>query len=174
MTEYKDGQAGLINPSAYVRDNTVIEPLVEIAEMACVGSRGMTLKRNKYKRVRWRRKGSDYPVILRWGCYIGARSIIMRGTKWNTVIGNNTFIGPNVSIGHDVVIGESCIILNGTIICGSVKVGNYCYIAPGVMIRDNISIGDDSFIKMGSQILKDFIPKNSKKQLFGDEVANKS
>lgn len=155
MTEYKNGQSGLIDPSAYVRKNTIIEQGVVIDEMACIGSRGMTLKRDKFNRVQWRRVCSDYPVILKLGCYIGARSIIMRGTKWNTIIGENSFIGPNVSIGHDAIIGKSCIILNGTIICGSVVVEDFCYIAPGVLIRDNIKIAHGKFIKMGSKVIKD-------------------
>jgi len=144
-----------IHPSAYVRKNTIIEKEVEIAEMACVGARGMTLHRDTQKSLHWRRKGSDYPVILREGVFVGARSIIMRGTKWNTEIGQNSFVGPNVSIGHDVIIGKSCVLLSGTILCGSVRIEDFVYIAPGCLIRDNLKIGKGSFIGLGSLVLKD-------------------
>jgi len=146
---------GIIHPSAYVRSDTVIEKDVEIAELACVGSRGMTLRWDTNKHIHWRRKGQDYPVILKEGAYIGARTVIMRGTKWSTVIDENTFIGPNVSIGHDNKIGKHCCILSGTVTCGSVVIGDYSYIAPSCTIRDNITLGKGVTIGIGSLVLKD-------------------
>lgn len=158
LLENREGT--IIHPTAYVRPNTIVNKKVVISEMACIGSRGMTLKRDKTNKVLWRRKGEDYPVILQKGCYIGARSIIMAGTKWNTVIGKNTFIGPNVSIGHDAKIGTSCIILSGTVICGSTIINDGCYIAPSSTIKDNLVIGRNSLIGIGSLVLDD-IPNNS-------------
>lgn len=149
----------IIHKSAFVHPETELFEGVEIAEMACVGVRGMTLKWDDQKRISWRRKDSDYPVVLKHDVYVGARSLIMRGTKWSTVIGEGTFIGPNVSIGHDNVIGKHCCLLSGTITCGSVTIGDYAYIAPGVLIKDNITIEKNVKIAIGSLVLKN-VPDN--------------
>lgn len=144
-----------IHNTAFVRENTDIGDQVQIEEMACIGSRGMTLQWDDNKHISWRREEADFPVILKKGVYVGARTTIQRGTKWNTVIGEGTFIGPNVSIGHDTVIGKHCLLLSGTITCGSVTIGDYVYIAPGVTIKDNVVIGKNVKIAIGSLVLKD-------------------
>lgn len=147
----------IVDETAYVDLLTEIEDGVHIAEMACVGTRGMTLQWDDKKHISWRRTDTEnkYPVILKKGVYVGARTTIMRGTKWNTVIGEGTFIGPNVCIGHDNKIGKHCCILSGTITCGSVTIGDYAYIAPGVLIKDNVTIGKYVKIGIGSLVLKD-------------------
>lgn len=145
----------IVHETAFVHPFTQLKIGVQIAEMACVGARGMTLQWDDKKRISWRRIGSGFPVILEKGVYIGARSVIMRGTKWNTVVGEGTFIGPNVSVGHDTVIGKHCLLLSGTITCGSVTIGDYAYIAPGVLIKDNVTIGKNVKIAIGSLVLKD-------------------
>lgn len=143
--------------SAYIHPETIFEDGVQIAEMACIGARGMTLQWDDRKHISWRRTDTEnkYPVILKKGVYVGARSLIMRGTKWPTIIGEGSFIGPNVSIGHDTVIGKHCCLLSGTITCGSVKIGSYSYISPGVTIKDNVTIGKNVKVAIGSLVLKD-------------------
>lgn len=145
----------MTHPTAYIRDNTKIGKNVRIDEMACIGSRGMTLRRDNYGDIHWRRKESDYPVILEDGVYIGARTIIMRGTKWNTIIGKGTFIGPNCSIGHDNKVGKHCMILSGTVTCGSVFIGDFSYIAPSCTIKNGVKIGKFVKIGIGSLVMKD-------------------
>lgn len=147
----------IIHESAYVNLLTEIEDDVQVAEMACIGVRGMTLQWDDNKKMSWRRTDTEhkYPVILKKGVYVGARTMIMRGTKWNTVIGEGTFIGPNVSIGHDTVIGKHCCLLSGTITCGSVTIDDYVYIAPGVLIKNGVTLGKHVKVGIGSMILKD-------------------
>lgn len=145
----------MIHSTAYVRDNTIIGKDVRIDEMACIGSRGMTLRRDIKGHIHWRRKGSDFPVILGDGVYIGARTIIMRGDKMPTTIDKGTFIGPNCSIGHNNKIGKHCIILSGTVTCGSVSICDYSYIAPSCTIKNGVKIGKKVKVGIGSLVLKD-------------------
>ena len=145
----------MIHSTAYIRDGSVIDKNADVGVMACIGVRGMTLRRDKDCKIHWRRLGSNYPVILKKGSYIGARTTIMRGTKWSTTIGEGTFIGPNCSIGHDNKIGNHCMILTGTITCGSVEIGDHSYIAPGCTIKNGVKIGKFVNVGIGSLVLDD-------------------
>ena len=154
--------SSFVHPTAYVRPGTIIGEGVAIMECAIIGGRGFTLNvfddENNWRKVgelRWRRKEEDYPVVLGDDVYIGANTIIQRGTKWNTQIKKGTMISSDIHIGHDSIIGEHCLILTKTILCGSSEIGDFVRINPSCTIHNGKSIGKGATIGIGSLVMDD-------------------
>lgn len=157
--------SAFIHPTAYIHSGTKIGKNVAIMEHAVIGPRGMTFNvfedENHWRKIGklcWRRPDADYPVIIEDDVYIGAKSIVIRGTKWNTRIGKGTVIALDVSIGHDTIIGEHCLILTKAMTCGSVRVGNFVRINPASIIHNGKTIGSYATIGIGSLVMSDVPP----------------
>ena len=98
-------------------------------------------------------------VIIEKDVEIGSGVHIQRGSLsgTNTEIKKGVRIWHMANIGHNCIIGERTVILNGSIICGSVKIGSDCWLSPGVTIMNKIKIGNNCIIGIGSVVTKDVL-----------------
>jgi len=92
---------------------------------------------------------------------IGNNVCIQRAIFGKTRILHYSTIGSLVNIGHNCEIGREVVIINGAIICGSVKIGDGSCIGAGAIIRNKVKIGKNVTVGAGSVVLKD-IPDNKK------------
>ena len=75
--------------------------------------------------------------------FIGANTVIDRGTVINTRIGDGTKIDSLVMIGHNVQIGKHCLLCSQVGLAGSVEVGDRVVLTGQVGVGDHIVIGDN-------------------------------
>ena len=75
--------------------------------------------------------------------FIGANTVIDRGTVINTRIGDGTKIDSLVMIGHNVQIGRHCLFCSQVGLAGSVEVGDRVVLTGQVGVGDHIVIGDN-------------------------------
>jgi UDP-3-O-[3-hydroxymyristoyl] glucosamine N-acyltransferase len=97
--------------------------------------------------------------------YIGANSVVTRGTLQNTMLAKNCFISNLVNIGHNVNIGEKTLISSSVSIGGSTFIGKNVKIGIGATLNKNIFIGDNCKIGINTNVIKD-LKKNQ--NVFGN------
>ena len=137
----------VIDGCVSIGDNCIIEPGVKI------GVAGFGRYRNDDNTC------SMVPHIggVRIGnnVYIGANSIVARGTLSDTVIGDHTKIDSLCGIAHNATIGNRVIITGMVAVAGSATVEDDCWLSPGVIINSSVTIGKGAFIGMNSIVTHD-------------------
>lgn len=78
--------------------------------------------------------------------FIGALTVIVRGSWRDTVIGDGCKIANRVTIGHNVILGKNCLIAPGVVICGSAVIGDNTRIYANAVIKQRVKIPPDSLI----------------------------
>ena len=86
--------------------------------------------------------------------FIGANSVINRGTIDDTVINEGCKIDAFCHISHNVRLGEKSSLISGTRLYGSVKTGGNVYIASAI-VKNQLTIEENAVIGMGSVVLTD-------------------
>lgn len=94
-------------------------------------------------------------VTINSNVFIGANSIISRGTLADTVIMNDVLIDGDCYIAHNVLVKARTIVTGGVGIAGSAEIGEDVWLAPRCVINSGIHIGDRAFIGMGSIVTHD-------------------
>ena len=85
-------------------------------------------------------------------------SVIHRGTKNNTSIGNNNYIMTHAVINHDSVIGDNNTICTGVSISGHCFIGNMVNIGTNSALHQYVAIGDYVMIGMMAPVTKHVPP----------------
>ncbi|MBE0461278.1 MAG: UDP-3-O-(3-hydroxymyristoyl)glucosamine N-acyltransferase [Candidatus Aminicenantes bacterium] len=93
-------------------------------------------------------------VKIKKNVFIGANSIICKGTTLETIVGNGSKIDGMVYIAHGVKIGKFCRIAGQSGISGKSFIDNEVSIGGQVGIDDNIYIGKKAFIASRSGVIK--------------------
>lgn len=94
------------------------------------------------------------------GNYFYSGTHVVRGTKVDTLIGDNCIFGQFCVIGHDSLIRDGVRIMNSCSLNGFVNVGSMTFIGTGSIVRNRITIGSNCYIGQGSNVVKD-VPNNS-------------
>jgi UDP-3-O-[3-hydroxymyristoyl] glucosamine N-acyltransferase len=119
---------------------------------AVIGAEGIRIAKYKDERVLFRHYGR---VVLEDDVFVGANSVIQRGSIDETIVGRGSVISSLCVVGHNTIIGQNCTIAIQAGISGSVRVGDRCWIGIGAKVRNNVSICDDVVIGMGAVVTKD-------------------
>ena len=93
-------------------------------------------------------------VIIGNNVFIGANTVIEKGTLCDTFIGNNVGISALCSIGHNTKIFDNVSITGGCTIAGSVTLKNGCRIHPNSSIGQGIEVGTGSLVGIGSNVIE--------------------
>jgi len=78
--------------------------------------------------------------------FIGANTVVCKGSWRDTEIGDDTKIGNRVTVGHNVIIGKHCLIAPGVVLCGSCEIGDNTRIYSNSVIHQRIKIGKNNVI----------------------------
>lgn len=87
--------------------------------------------------------------------FIGANSVIERGTFSDTYIGNRTKISACCCIEHNVVIKEDVSVTAGCVIAGSAFLDIGCRIHPNASVAQGVHLGKHCLVGIGSTVLSD-------------------
>lgn len=98
-------------------------------------------------------------VIIGDHSFVGANTIISRGTLSDTIIGENVLIDGLCYIAHNAKIGDRVMIAGGAGVAGSAVIGADSWISPRCVINAGTSIGTNCFIGINGIVTKD-IPDN--------------
>lgn len=91
-------------------------------------------------------KPQMYSVRIGDDVFIGALSVIVKGSWRNTTIGDDTKIANRVTVGHNVIIGKHCLIAPGVVLCGSCEIGDNTRIYSNSVIHQRIKVGKNCII----------------------------
>ena len=86
--------------------------------------------------------------------FIGANTIIARGTLSDTIICDDVLIDAGCYIAHNVIVNKRTIITGFVLVAGSAVVGEDVWLSPGSIINSNVTVGDRAFVGMGSMVTK--------------------
>ncbi len=87
--------------------------------------------------------------------HVHGPTVICRGSRGDTIIGDGTKIAGNCQIGHNVNIGRHCLIGPHSVISGSVKLQDFVNINAHVVIDHGITIGHHSEVGAFSYVKED-------------------
>ncbi len=85
-------------------------------------------------------------VIIGKNSFIGANTIISKGTLTDTVLGENVLVDGLCYIAHNAKIGNSVMIAGGAGVAGSAEVGDGSWISPRSIINAGVKIGMNCFV----------------------------
>ena len=91
--------------------------------------------------------------------FIGAETVVARGTLSNTIIGNHVKIDAQCCICHNAEVEDRVIITGGVGVAGSALIKKDCWLAPRCVINASVTVGENAFIGINSVVTKD-IPSN--------------
>ena len=86
--------------------------------------------------------------------YIGANTIIARGTLSDTIICDDVLIDAGCYIAHNAIVNKRTIITGFVLVAGSAVVGEDVWLSPGCIINSDVTVGNRAFIGMGSMVTK--------------------
>lgn len=142
-----------INGCVKMGENVTIKP------GAVIGFQGFSFKRDEQGILH--HNLHEFGVILDDDVWIGANTVIDRGSWRDTHIGKGTKINNQAHIGHNVMIGIHGLIGVGVKIAGSTEVGDFVEIWNGAEIKQHLKIGDGAVIGMGAVVLEDVPPETT-------------
>lgn len=128
--------------------DTVIEPNV------CIGQFG-----NGFE---WGPDGRQWIIPQLGGtligdhCYVGASSVISRGTMQDTILENRVRIDENSLIGHNSYLGEGTFVANGIAMAGMTTIGRRCWLGTGSSYCNQVTLGNFITVGVGTVVTKDF------------------
>lgn len=134
-----------------VYKNTKINKGSKISSGTIIGNLGLGPYLYKKKNYNCSHLGG---VIIGENTYIGASSLIARGTLKDTVIGKNVSIGNLVNIGHNVKIADNCIVSSSVSIGGNVDIKKNTEIGIGSTLSPRIKIGSNCKIGINTNVIK--------------------
>lgn len=137
----------VIDGCVTIGDNCIIEPGVKIGVTGFGRYRNDNNTCNMVPHIGGVRIGNSV--------YIGANTIIARGTLSDTVIGDHTKIDSLCGIAHNATIGNRVIITGMAAVAGSATVEDDCWLSPGVIINSAVTVGQGSFVGMNSIVTHD-------------------
>jgi len=152
------GEGCVVHPRVMIYANTTIGKRVEIESGAVVGATGLG-----------RSVGPDgrhwlFPhfgeTVLEDETFIGACSVITRGTLGPTVLKEGSRVNASVVIAHNCMIGRYTAVSIGVTISGSSVVGDRCFIGSSASLKEGIKLGNDIVVGMGSVVTKSFEEDN--------------
>jgi len=146
------GSGAVIEGNNFIYDNVSIGENTIIQAGAIIGSKGMSLARDKFGIL------YDFPslgkIIIEDNVEIGSNTVIDKAVIDDTIIGKGTKINSSSFIGNTVHIGENNYISVCVNINGSVKIGNCNFIGSGSSIRNKLIIGNNNTIGAGAVVVK--------------------
>jgi len=152
------GEGCVVHPRVMIYANTTIGRRVEIESGAVIGATGLG-----------RSVGPDgrhwlFPhfgeTILEDETFVGANSVITRGTLGSTVLKEGSRVNASVVIAHNCTVGRYTAVSIGVTISGSSVVGDRCFIGSSASLKEGIKLGNDIVVGMGSVVTKSFEEDN--------------
>jgi UDP-3-O-[3-hydroxymyristoyl] glucosamine N-acyltransferase len=134
-----------------VYKNTIIHQGSKISSGAIIGNLGLGPYVYKKKMHNCSHLGG---VIIGNNSYIGASSLIARGTLNDTLIGKNVSIGNLVNIGHNVKIADNCIISSSVSVGGNVDIKQNTQVGIGSTLSPRIKIGPNCKIGINTNVVQ--------------------
>ena len=173
-------QLACVHPDAWIGENVVIEPFVNIAKDVTIGdgayimSNAVILEGSRIGKnckifpgaviaaipQDLKFKGEYTTVEIGENTTIRECVTVNRGTsaRHKTVVGDNCLLMSYAHIAHDVRIGNDCVIVSHTGIAGEVEIDDWVIIGGGTMIHQFVRIGAHVMIGGGSKVRKDVPP----------------
>lgn len=157
------GKLSLISNESIIGDNVKIGNHVTLSGKVIVGdnsiiSSGAVIGVNACSFYILNGKKKPVPhfggVRIGHSVFIGANTVIERGTIDDTIIGDEVKISSLCSIEHNVVIKQRASITSGCVIAGSVLVEEQCRIHPNSSISRGVVLGRHSLVGIGSIVLR--------------------
>ena len=96
--------------------------------------------------------------------FLGADTVVSRGTLSDTVIGNYVKVDAQCCICHNAIIEDRVLIAGGVGIAGSAQVKKDVWLSPRCVINAGVIVGDSAFVGINSVVTHD-VPEN--KYVFG-------
>lgn len=121
-----------------------------------IGAEGLGYTRDENKVLR--PKAQNFGVEIQDDVFIGANTVVVRGSYRHTVIGKGTKIANRCTIGHNVIIGKNCLIGPGAILCGSCEIGDNCAIWANAVISQHVKVPEGIMINGLRLVLKGDFP----------------
>lgn len=91
--------------------------------------------------------------------FIGANTVIARGTLSDTIIKDDVKIDAQCGIAHNTELNERVMVTGKSAIAGSAVVGSDTWLAPGSIINSGVVVGKNCMVGMNSSVTKN-IPDN--------------
>lgn len=158
------GENTIIRSHTKIHDNSTIGTNVTIESNCTIGATGTAWTwKNVREKVRQPQLGG---VIIENNCFIGANSVIVRGSlNENSLIGKNSLIAPGARIGHGTQIGKNVHFANNVVTGGNTKIDDFCFIGSSVTFRPKVKIHQFTVVGAGAVVVKD--STKSKQLLIG-------
>ena len=125
-----------------------------------IGARGLGYKIGTIDKKLYA-KEQKFGVTIGSDVFIGANTVVVRGSWRDTVIGDGTKIANNVTVGHNVIIGKNVLIGPGVILCGSCEIGDNCSIWANSVISQHVIVPKDVSINGLRLVLKSDYPEQN-------------
>ena len=133
---------------------------VHIDYGAVIGARGLGYKTGTIDKKLYA-KEQKFGVQVGSDVFIGANTVVVRGSWRDTVIGDGTKIANNVTVGHNVIIGKNVLIGPGVILCGSCEIGDNCSIWANSVVSQHVIVPKGISINGLRLVLKSDYPEQN-------------
>lgn len=115
------------------------------------------------------RKLEGFGIVVEKDVFIGALTVVVRGSWRNTVIGEGTKIGNLCNVGHNSNIGKNCLLSPRVTVEGSVDIGDNTKVGTGAIFRRRIKVGKNVEVAMGA-IVKHDVPDGARVESDGTVI----
>ena len=146
-----------VGAGSYLQSNVVLQSYVHVGEQ-CIIQSGSILGNDafyfKNHGDRFEKFRSGGRVLIEDHVDIGAGCTIAKGVSGDTVVGAGSKLDCQVHLGHGVVLGKKCLLAGQVGIGGKTVIGDAVVLYGQVGIAQNLTIGDRAVVLAKSGVSK--------------------
>ena len=154
----------VIDPGAWVAEDSVIGPLCLVERGARVGSGSVLKSRVTLSegcsvghQGQWEKIEQLGAVRIGDDVEIGANTCIDRGALDDTVLENGVKLDNLIQIGHNVHIGAHTAMAGCVGVAGSARIGAHCTVGGGAVVLGHLSLADHVHISAASVVTRSIL-----------------
>lgn len=144
------GNNSWIKAGAVIRYGSVLGENCTIGENAVIGDPAFNTTR--YEDGTIELVPSFGNVVIGYNVYIGANTIISRGSADDTILEDNVKVDSNTRVGHDVHLHKGVELLGCAAVAGYCEIDENTVVASNATLKNRLTVGRDCYIGMGSVV----------------------